>query len=159
MFLKLSLRVHKNISLAANHHSGRAYQGYLDGAHNLGFSLAYGRGVIHNSEFARDDFKFAADRGHSEARSNCSRCLPLLDRWEPSDHSSNAVSHSPSVNHCVGIFTGLTDNPELQRDDCRLLQRLFEPLKLKVRTGYRWFQFHSRFHEVQMRLDAQRRPQ
>jgi hypothetical protein len=81
---------------------------------------------------AAEYYKIAADRDHSEAKLNYRRCLRLLDRWEGSDRSSEAVSHSPSVDHLFDIFQAFLENPESLDDDCCLLLRSFESLKAKT---------------------------
>jgi serine/threonine protein kinase len=79
-------------------------------------------------------YKFAADRGHSEAKLNLNHCCRLIGRWELSDRSSEIVSHSPSFNHLSEIFSDFLKNPDLRdKDQCRLLNS-FERMKTSIPT-------------------------
>jgi TPR repeat protein len=130
--LERGIGVHKNVGLAAQYYLRAAKQCHPDGANNFGFCLEYGRGVQQNIEMAAQFYKFAADRGHSEAKFNHRRCLRLLGRWEPSDRSSDAVSHPPSVDRLTHIFRDFLQKPEPLDNDCRRLLNSFERLKAKT---------------------------
>jgi serine/threonine protein kinase len=78
---------------------------------------------------ATEHYKFAADRGYSEAKLNHSRCLRLLGQYEPSDRSSEIVSHPPSLDRLSNLFRGFLENPEPLDDDGRRLLNSFERLK------------------------------
>jgi hypothetical protein len=73
--------------------------------------------------------KLAADHGHSEAKLNHNRCFRLFSKWEPSDRSSDAVSHQTSIDHLFGIFQGFIKDSEPLDEDSRRLLRSFERLK------------------------------
>jgi TPR repeat protein len=129
IFLERGIGVQKNQSLAAQYYQLAAHQGHLDGANNFGFCLEHGRGVEQNIELATQYYKFAADGGHSEAKLNHSRCLRLLGEWEPSDRSSEIVSHPPSLDHFFNLFRGFLENPEPLDDDGRRFLNSFERLR------------------------------
>jgi TPR repeat protein len=132
--LERGIGVHKNLFLAAQFYRRAAEQGHPDGANNFGFCLEHGRGVEQNFELAAQYYKFAADQGHSEAKLNYNRCLRLLDQWEPPDRSSDAVSHPPSVDHLLDLFSTFLKNPEpLDDDECQLLTS-FEELRKETPT-------------------------
>jgi TPR repeat protein len=96
--LERGIGVHTKVFLAA------AQQGHPDGANDFGFCLEHRRGVEQNIEMAIKYYKFAADRGHSEAELNHNRCLRLLGEWEPPDRSSEIVSRPPSVDRLSELF-------------------------------------------------------
>jgi TPR repeat protein len=127
--LERGIGVHKNTFLAAQYYQRAAEQGHVDGANNFGFCLEHGSGVERDIEMATEYYKFAADEGHSEAKLNYNRCLRLLGEWEPSDRSSEIVSHPPSFDHLSHIFRDFLNHPELLDADGRRLFNSFERLK------------------------------
>jgi TPR repeat protein len=127
--LERGIGVHKNLTLAAQYYQRTAHQGHLDGANNFGFCLKYGRGVEQNIKMAAEYYKFAADCGHSEAKLNHNRCLRLLGGWEPSNRSSEIVSHPPPLDCLSEIFSGFLNNPKLLDNDSRQFLDSFERLK------------------------------
>jgi hypothetical protein len=129
--LERGIGVDKNVWLASRYYLRAALQGHPDGANNLGFCLEHGHGVEQNIELAAEYYKFAADRGHFEAKVNYGRCFRLLGRleWEGSDRSSDAVSHSPSVDCLANIFRDFLANPEPLDDDARRFLTSFERLR------------------------------
>jgi hypothetical protein len=134
--LERGIGVHKNLLLAAQYYHSAAQQGHPDGANNFGICLEHGRGVQQNIQMAAQFYQFAADHGHSEAKLNHSRCLCLLGQWESPDHSSEIVSHSPSLDFLFDIFRGFLQNPEPLDDDGRRLlssfQRLIAQTKIPI---------------------------
>jgi TPR repeat protein len=73
IFLEHGIRVHKNQLLAERYDQRPAHQKHLDGANDFGFCLEHGRGVEQSIKLAAKHYKFAADRGHSEAKLDYSR--------------------------------------------------------------------------------------
>jgi TPR repeat protein len=136
--LEKGIGVHKNHCLAAKYYHRAAEHGHPDGANNFGFCLENGLGVHRNIELAAQFYQFAADRGHSEAKINHRRCLRLLDRWEPPDRSSDAVSHSPSLDPLADIFSDCLKDPEPLYDDEHRVFNSFEPLRNQKNSSHRF---------------------
>jgi hypothetical protein len=113
---------------------GAAEQGHADGTNNFGFCLEHGRGVQQNFKMAADYHKFAADRGHLEAKINHPRCFRFLGRWKPSDRSSDSVCNPPSLDRLPELFPPFLQHPAplLQDDDEWPLVSAFKRLKKPV---------------------------
>jgi TPR repeat protein len=132
IFLERGIGVHKNILLAAQYYHRSAEQGHPDGANNFGFCLEHGRGVEQNIKMASEYYKFAADHCHSEAKLNYNRCFRLLGEWEPSDRSSEVISHPQTVDCLSDFFRDFLNNPEPLDDDGHRLLSFFEGLRASM---------------------------
>jgi hypothetical protein len=96
---KTGIGVHKDQSFAAQDYHCAAKQSHPDGTTNFGLTTGMAVSLNKPSHLPTN----VTDSQHCEGKLNHRGCLRLLGRWERPDHSSDGVSHPPSLDWLADI--------------------------------------------------------